>query len=272
MSTDYADHAYAVVRRRGSATVAVLLHGLGGDSAQPLGLTGDELGSLEVDLLAPDARAHGRTPVIGPAAAFRTDALAADVLALVDRLGFGRHRLLPIGISMGAAVALRLAEIAGDRLSGALLIRPAFGPQPWPAHAAVFAVIADLLRRFGPAGADRFVETPEYRAVAAVSASGAASLVEQFSKPQAVERVVRLEAVPANTAVDWNGVRDLGLPVTVVGAPQDPVHPLELATLWQQRIRGATLALVPARDEDPIGYAGALERIVRDRVAAWSAG
>ncbi len=267
---EYAAHAYAVVHRRGSDHLAVLLHGLGGDSNQPLGLTDDQLAGTHIDVLAPDARAHGRTMLIGSADRFSTEAMADDVLALIDQLGFGDHRLIPIGISMGAAVALRLAETVPDRVAGALLIRPAFGPEPWPVHAASFAVIADLLRRFGPDGASRYRQSGEHRAVAEVSASGATSLVEQFTKPYAVERVVRLETVPGNTAVGWEGARDLGMPVTVIGAPQDPVHPVAMAELWQQRIAGATLEVVPARDADPDGYAAALESIVRERVVAWS--
>ncbi len=266
----YAEQAYAVVHQRGSDHLAVLLHGLGGDSNQPLGLTTDQLAGTGVDVLAPDARAHGRTPVIGPPERFTTDALAEDVLALIDRLGLGDRRLIPIGISMGAAVALRIAERVPERLAGVLLIRPAFGPTPWPEHAASFPVIADLLRRFGPEGADHYRETDEYRAVAAVSASGAASLVEQFTKPDALARVVRLETVPGNTAVAWEGARDLGVPVAVIGAPDDPVHPLAMAELWQRRLAGATLDLVPGRDADPTGYAVALDTLVRDRVIAWS--
>jgi pimeloyl-ACP methyl ester carboxylesterase len=143
---EYAQRAYAVVHRRGSNHLALLLHGLGGDSKQPIGLTTDQLAGTGVDVLAPDARAHGETPVIGPAERFTTEALAEDVLALVDRLAFAGYRLIPIGISMGAAVALWLAEVVPDRLAGALLIRPAFVPEPWPPPSAPFSVVAPLLR------------------------------------------------------------------------------------------------------------------------------
>jgi pimeloyl-ACP methyl ester carboxylesterase len=92
---EYAQRAYAVVHRRGSNHLALLLHGLGGDSKQPIGLTTDQLAGTGVDVLAPDARAHGETPVIGPAERFTTEALAEDVLALVDRLAFAGYRLIP---------------------------------------------------------------------------------------------------------------------------------------------------------------------------------
>jgi pimeloyl-ACP methyl ester carboxylesterase len=86
---------------RGGSHLVVLLHGLGGDRNQPLGLTTDRLAGTGVSVLAPDARAHGQTDVIGGPDDFTTAALAADVLALVDTLGLGDKQLIPVGISMG---------------------------------------------------------------------------------------------------------------------------------------------------------------------------
>ena len=65
--------------------------------------------------------------------------------------------------------------------------------------------IAGLLRSSGADGVTEFLQSPEYRRVREVSVSAATSLTEQFTKPLAAERVVRLETVPGNTAVEWDG-------------------------------------------------------------------
>jgi pimeloyl-ACP methyl ester carboxylesterase len=268
--TDHQRYAAAVgydLLDRGSDHLVVLLHGLGGDRNQPLGLTTDRLAGTGVSVLAPDARAHGETEVIGGPDDFTTAALAADVLTLVDTLGLSGKQLIPVGISMGAAVGLQLVLQYPDRVAGAVLIRPSFEPEPWPAHARVFQTIAALLRRDGAAALPEFQQTEQYRQVRDESVSAATSLAEQFTKPHAAQRVVRLETVPGNTAVDWPGQRDPGVPLTIVGADRDPGHPLAVARLWHQRLAGSTLVEVPSRDREPQAYAAGLHRVVTDTVA-----
>jgi hypothetical protein len=145
-------------------------------------------------------------------------------------------------------------------------MRPSFEPEPWPAHARVFRTVAALLRRDGAAALARFQQTEQYQQVLEESASAAASLAEQFTKPLAAERVVRLETVPGNTAVAWSGRRDPGVPLTIVGAHHDPGHPLAVARLWSQRLAGTTMIEVPSRDREPEAYAAGLHRVVTETV------
>lgn len=258
--------AYELIDR-GSPHLVVLLHGLGGDRNQPLGLTTDRLASTGVSVLAPDARAHGETTLIGQPADFTTPALAQDVLDLVEDLGLGDRPLIPVGISMGAAVALQLVLDHPDRVAGAVLIRPSFVPEPWPAHSRIFRTVAALLRRDGAAALPQFQQTEQFRHFRDESASAAASLAEQFTKPLAVQRVVRLETVPGNTAVDWSGAREPGVPLAIVGAQGDPGHPLAVARLWHERLAGSTLTELPSRDQEPQSYTQGLHRVVNDTVA-----
>jgi pimeloyl-ACP methyl ester carboxylesterase len=203
------------------------------------------------------------------AAAGRYELLDRGSLHLVVLLhGLGDRSLIPVGISMGAAVGLHLAVQHPERVAGAVLIRPSFGPDPWPAHLLVFRTIAALLRSGGPGALPEFQQSPEYRHVRDESVSAAASLAEQFTKPDAVRRVVRLETVPGNTAVDWKGKRAAGPPLTIVGAHHDPGHPLAVAQLWQERLAGSALLEIPSRDQQPEAYAAGLHQIVTDAVAA----
>ena len=191
-------------------TVALLLHGLGGDRHQPLGLVGAE----PVDgltIVAPDQRGHGETDVIGAPDDFRVERLADDASALLAHRGLAERPLIVMGISMGAAVALRLLQRDEHDLRGGVLIRPAFETEPWPDHLRVFQDVAGALRTSGPGGFEGFLASPRYREVAARSEACAKSLREQFTKPRALERVVRLEERPGEP-LDHVG-RHVGAPL-----------------------------------------------------------
>ncbi|MGO1768343.1 MAG: alpha/beta fold hydrolase [Microbacterium sp.] len=246
-------------------TVALLLHGLGGDRHQPLGLVGAE----PVDgltIVAPDQRGHGETDVIGAPDDFRVERLADDASALLAHRGLAERPLIVMGISMGAAVALRLLQRDEHDLRGGVLIRPAFETEPWPDHLRVFQDVAGALRTSGPGGLEGFLASPRYREVAARSEACAKSLREQFTKPRALERVVRLENVPANPSITWDGTWAPPCPVTVVGALRDPIHPWSTAQLWHERIAGADLVQAPSRDREPGKWDRVMRQTLDDRL------
>lgn len=264
----YASAAAYELDDRGGRHVILLLHGLGGDHHQPLGLTTDRFAGMGATVLAPDARAHGETDLIGSPDRFATANLVEDVLALVERLGLNDRALIPVGISMGAAVGLELITQHPDRVAGGVLIRPSFGPQPWPRHLQVFLTISRLLRAHGRQGLDLFRQSAEYQEHCGVSPTAAASLCDQFTKPRATERVVRLETVPGNTAVGWQHPREVVVPVTVIGAQDDPGHPLAIARLWHRQLAGSQLIEIPSRDKQPQAYATNLEAATATAVRA----
>lgn len=86
----------------GAGPVLVLVHGLGGSSAD----WESQIPEFARDhrVIAPDLRGFGRSQRRGP---FRVARFAADVCALLDELGIGRFLL--VGHSMGGAVAMQMA-------------------------------------------------------------------------------------------------------------------------------------------------------------------
>ncbi len=186
---------YRLQTRPGCRGAIVLLHGLGGDLEQLWGVTGAEVGGRPAAVLAADARGHGRTQ-LGDLGPLDFGVLAEDVLSLVDGLGLG-PRLVLVGVSMGAATALAVALSSPERVHGLVLVRPAWLHEPRPENLAPLAEVAALLRRWGPVeGAAAFRASPTYRECQAVSPRAAASLVDQFGKPDALARVRRLEDLP----------------------------------------------------------------------------
>src|SRR6516165_7247778 len=103
----------------GEGTPFVFQHGLGGDISQPLGLYRPGPGTR---LIAFDMRGHGQTFPLGDIEELSMATLADDAVALLDFLGIGRA--VVGGISLGSAVAVRVAVQLPDRVLGLVLSRP----------------------------------------------------------------------------------------------------------------------------------------------------
>ena len=241
----------------------VLLHGLGGERAQPLSLFGPALPE-GAPVVAPDVRAHGGSTLLGSSEHFTLDALAAEIAATLPA-----GPLTILGISMGAALALRLVRRGDLDIERAVFVRPAFTDQPLPANLAAFPVMGALLQQHGARRAEKlFRATDYYRELEAASTLGAAGAIEQFTKPGVVERAIRLIEIPKNAA--FTGADELALvdvPVTVIAAERDPVHPVAVAEQWAAGILGSRLERVPARDDGVRAYVAATRAAVTAAIA-----
>jgi pimeloyl-ACP methyl ester carboxylesterase len=260
---DYASGAGYHLADPAGDRVVLLLHGLGADHRQPLALV-DSAALGGATVLAPDARAHGKTNAIGGPEDFAFSAMVDDLSALVTRLGQADKPTDIVGISMGAALALRAALSGKFDVRRLVLIRPAFCDRPNPDNLSVMATIGRLLEESeADIARERFAASADYAAIAAVTRLGAESLLNQFELPQARERSVRLRAVPGNRA--YATLEELSLitaPVTVVGTDRDPVHPLPLAEQWAAAMTSSGLETIPPRDIDPAHTQERLREIV----------
>lgn len=260
----------------------VLLHGLGADRRQPLELftpAVQAVGGQDELVIAPDVRAHGGFLTVGEPADFDLGRLAAEVAQAVrdsvfDATGASIDDNAPltvIGISMGAALALRFALDGLLPVGRAVFVRPSFSDEPLPEHLRVFPVIGQILTDAGAAGAGEFRERAIFKRVAAVSPAGGRGLLAQFTAPDAARRAMRLVEIPRNRAFasdgELAGLASRGIRSLVIGAPRDPVHPLALAERWAGAL-GAPLEALPARDDGQ----QAQTAVLRERLAHWLLG
>jgi len=257
----------------------VLLHGLGADRRQPLGIFEPVVQAVSGPdelIVAPDVRAHGGFLAVGGPSDFELDRLAAELCehvpaALAEAGNAGLEASEPvtvIGISMGAALALRIALDGLLPVRRAVFVRPAFDDRSLPDNLRPFPVIGQILADAGPAGAAEFQERAVFQQVAAASPAGGRALLAQFQAPDAARRAMRLVEIPRNRAfaddaelaeLDARGIRSL-----VVAAPRDPMHPFSISERWAGGLH-AMLELLPARDD---GQA-AQTTVLRERVARW---
>jgi pimeloyl-ACP methyl ester carboxylesterase len=253
----------------------LLLHGLGADRRQPLELLGpavrEALGPAE-PALAFDVRAHGDSGLLGTAADFVLDRLADETVAAARAAdpAIDERPLTIMGISMGAAIALRIALRGLLPVRRAAFVRPSFGDEPHPDNLRPFPVIGQLLHDRGVGAVDDFRESGIYLRMQRNSPAGARALLAQFTAPRAAERAVRLVEVPRNRAFADDAELGLlaagGIRSLVVATERDPVHPLELGERWAAGL-GAEFATAPPREQGMAGVTAA----VRDGVARWLA-
>lgn len=104
----------------GEGAPTLLLHGFSDDGSCWVS-TVDLFTEGGRRVIAPDARAHGRTPLLSQDA-FTADARLNDVISLEEALAI--EGALVVGHSMGAITAMQLAEKRPDLVQAAILVDP----------------------------------------------------------------------------------------------------------------------------------------------------
>ena len=132
----------------GEVTLAVAESGQGGHPFLLLhGFTGakedftpwlDALAARGYHAVAPDHRGHGDSSKPADEAAYSLEQFAADVLALVDALGWHRFHLL--GHSMGGMIAQHVALAAPERIESLVLMDTGHGTVELDAELAAWGL------------------------------------------------------------------------------------------------------------------------------------
>lgn len=243
------------VQEAGDGRPVLLQHGLGGDAKQTAEAWPAPPGWRRVTL---ECRGHGASPP-GPAS---FEAFAEDLAALAATLG---PPVVLGGISMGAALSLRLA-ITHPRLVRALiLIRPAWIADAAPPNLAPVREAAALLRGHPPDEARAaFLATDIARRLAEESPDNLASLLGYFDVPRE-GRADLLAAIAADhPGVSEAQIAALGLPTLVLGTPDDAIHPIAMARGLADLVPGARFVELPSKSRARLAHFAALHAAIAD--------
>ena len=251
--------------RAGAGEAFVLLHGL--TATRRYVLMGSRL--LERsghEVVAYDARGHGRSTPAGEPSAYGYEDLARDLTAVLDCLGL--ERAILAGASMGAHTALRVALAAPERVTALALITPAYEPSAAldAQDRAGWQALASGLRE---GGAEGFVRAYDFDAVPERWRKTVERVIRQrlssHEHPQAVADA--LEVVPGSRP--FAAMAELAavpVPAIVVGSRDDadPGHSLALAERYASALPGAQL-VVEAHERSPIAWQGGqLSRVLAE--------
>jgi len=237
------DGARLVFYRQGQGVPVLWQHGLGAEHAQPASVFPSLPGFERMTLMC---RGHDESD-LGEPSRLSIAQFADDALALLDDLQI--ETAIVGGISLGAAIALRLAVHHPSRINALILARPAWVDVPSPETMGAYALAADYLERLGAQrGLQQFCADERYLGVLARSPDNAQSLRGFFSRPRPETTIALLSRI----AHDWPQItrqelRRIQIPALVIGNDHDHVHPLAYAQELRALIPSAHLAIVTSK-------------------------
>jgi len=252
------DDAQLRVFDGGSGFPVVFQHGLGGDEAQVRGNFPDE---PAVRRLTVECRAQGESSA-GSTRPFSIAMFADDVLAATE--AHDAQRFVAGGISMGAAIALRLAVRHPDRVAALILARPAWVDTAAPENMRPYAEVAALLARMSPSDAKAaFEASATGRLLAREAPDNLVSLLCFFDRPDPALTARLLADIAADgPGVTGGDLAAIRVPTLVIGHGVDFAHPLAHAEALAARIPGARLAVIPPKATDKAGHVAAFRAAV----------
>lgn len=227
-------------------------HGLGADRAQPAEVFPALPGVRRITL---ECRGHGASE-LGDPKGLSIAQFAEDAAALLDRLGIARA--VVGGISLGAAIALRIAATRPKLARALVLARPAWVDAAAPSTLYIYREVAEAIAAHGTTEGGRvFDASPRLAAVEAASPDNATSMRGFFDRPDPASTVALLRRIPLDgPGVARDGIAALTLPTLVIANGQDYVHSLETARALAGLIPGAAYREITSKSVDRDRYVG----------------
>ncbi len=233
----------------------IFQHGLGGDEAQVSELF-PETGFRRLTL---ECRAHGNSQP-GDAAKFSIADFADDVIAFADECGVERFAMG--GISMGAAIAMRVAVRNSQRVTALILARPAWLWEPAPENMTVFTELAYHLTK-GDQGS--FDATETAKRLGTEAPDNLASLRKFFARRDLATTAKLLAAIAADgPGITEEEFCEIRVPVLILGNRLDWVHPLAHAQMLAQAIPHAKMLEVFPKASDEQRHTREMKSAIRN--------
>ena len=226
----------------GEGVPVIFQHGLGGDEAQVAEVFPDGKGIRRLTL---ECRGQGKSGAGNPRDLSITN-FADDVLAFADSRGVDRFVIG--GISMGAAIALRIAVKKSTRVKALILSRPAWLCGTAPENMKPFAEVASYLPKHT---FKDFENSATAKSLKLEAPDNLASLEKFFAVNDRETMALLLSAIAADgPKVTEADVRAIAVPALIIGHKIDAVHPLEFAQTLAAMIAGSQFADITPKATD----------------------
>jgi pimeloyl-ACP methyl ester carboxylesterase len=243
----------------GTGLPFVFQHGLGGNAAQTRDLLPDDAGFERITL---ECRGHGASDC-GPHERLSMAHFAEDIIALIEALALGPIALG--GVSMGAAIASRIAVKRPDLVSKLVLVRPAWIAEAAPVNLALNRLVGSLLKHHPPEVAGKaFEEHPDVRRLATLSPDNLASLRGFFASPDPEKTSALLLRISNDgPGVDRSDIARIKSPALVLGCADDIIHPLSMAEELAGLLPQGRFVAVHPKGHDRVRHAAEVKAAVR---------
>ncbi|MEW9807637.1 alpha/beta fold hydrolase [Mesorhizobium sp. ZMM04-5] len=239
--------ALAAYDSGGDGPAVVFQHGLCGDIGQVAEAFPEGTAFRLVGL---ECRGHGASAA-GDVLSIAT--FADDVAALIERIG---GPVVLAGISMGAAIASRIAVRRPDLVRGLVLARPAWVSEPEPANMRPNAEVGALLSHYAPEVArSRFVAGDAHAMLSREAPDNLASLLGFFERQPADVTARLLSAISADgPGVSEDDLSGLSVPTLVLATDRDFIHPLAHAERLFRLVPASRMVEMTPKGVDKAAY------------------
>lgn len=224
----------------------VFLHGLGADHRQV------EAMIVYDRLITFDLPAHGEIPL--PLAQVTFSLMAHYVETKLIELHIDEYVIG--GISMGAAVALRVALDQPDRCRGLLEIRPAWDCEGMPeSNQKMFRDIGSLLSVNNHIDAKQlYSESIDFIKFRKRYPYNAIRLIDLFEEKNAEINSRKYLEITKDRPFDLTEVNQIKFPVSVIATRYDPLHSFALAKRLAKQLQIAEFSEIIAKPIDAIKH------------------
>jgi pimeloyl-ACP methyl ester carboxylesterase len=228
----------------GEGPTLVWLHG-GMGSIERSRLAGEGVEGLAergVRVIVYDARGHGESGFTPDEADYTWEALARDMLGLLDHLGIERASLG--GGSMGARVSLTLAMSHPERVEKLVLLAlPGFGDE-FQSVRDTFLPLATLIESVGVEKAtDVVMQLPQFAELEKSDPEEHARMKTWFAGLRPDSTVTTIRSTLNDTPLEVAHVRDIRTPALIIGVEGDPLHPASTAHMAHEAMDGSRLIM-----------------------------
>lgn len=224
----------------GSGTPVIFQHGLCGDSSQTREAFPRLAGFRRITL---ECRGHGRSEA-GDLKVLSIATFTDDVAALIECIDAGP--IVVGGISMGAAICLRLAVKRPDLVRALILVRPAWITAPAPANMEPNSQVGSLISEYPPEDARKiFMQSEMAMHLSQVAPDNLESLKGFFGrKPHEVTAALLKLISNDGPGITDPEVHALAVPALVVGHERDYIHPYSHAEALADLLPNSTLKAI----------------------------
>lgn len=244
------------VAERGTGAPVIFQHGLLGGAAQTAEAFPED---PRFRLVTLECRGHGASEA-GSENLFSIKRFAGDVAALIEHENW--PPVVIGGISMGAAIALRLAVHRPQLVKALMLVRPAWCTALAPINMAPNGEVGRLLHSLPPAEARQaFLAGKAARRLAIEAPGNLASLTGFFERRPIVTTAALLQAIAADgPGITGAQVAVLSIPVLIVASEQDSIHPMAHAEALHRLMPHSRLVRITPKGQDKSSHFTELRR------------
>jgi 3-oxoadipate enol-lactonase len=217
----------------------VVAHGALGSvaHAEVCGFPAAELAAHDFQVVAYDARGHGRSGYTTAPEHYQPAALADDMLGLIDALAL--EQVCVYGTSMGASTALMLTLAHPERVSRLVLRAPSPFDVDINAARARLHPLASTYRWLGAS------LTPHL--VAMLSRAADRRKIKTLLSGQRRKAIVPAIRGFLSEPIGPDSLAKIEAPTLILTHPDDPLHPLRSGEILHARLPCAQLLVAPSR-------------------------